>query len=268
MKKKLYDLTIEEFTRLLCDVPKTYELSMKEKNENGKVIEDTAKGTYEKLSSVFKETGLTACLDYVENNFFDYNMELSSVDIIDYLDFKTKGFEITRCKAIENDMEVIHDMIIDEERIDAINRKITNGWPECPVKNGMVDYEKAKEYIFGCGYDLFYYNAIHLLLSKIREQRNVEEPTKVQTGYLKIDKNRNPEILKILKYDNSVYDNFMAEIQGKNLKECAEIFRKFLKTGKAINPDKERGAKKCIQEFLQEITGEKTSYVSFNSWIR
>lgn len=55
MKKQLFDLTIEEFTRVLLDYPEKIELQFNGYDENGKTEEpDTLIGTYEELNNFAK----------------------------------------------------------------------------------------------------------------------------------------------------------------------------------------------------------------------
>ena len=55
MKKDLFELTIEEFTRLLLDCEKTYSINMKTFKVDGGVNDDEVLGTYSQLHDVAME---------------------------------------------------------------------------------------------------------------------------------------------------------------------------------------------------------------------
>ena len=121
MKKKFNDLTIEEFVRVICDVPKRYEISMKSySKENGCIELDIFMGYYEMLHETFlKLANEGNCigqkgLDLLKNDFFDYNLEFSLTDIYNYLDNNTKGFEKKRCRILLDDMNYYKSLIIEE----------------------------------------------------------------------------------------------------------------------------------------------------------
>lgn len=185
MKKKLYDLTIEEFVRLLCDMPKVYTLKIQVYPKDFEV--DEIVGTYDELYDLFQELNIgspeqesvKAGIDYIENNLFDYKMELSNLDIYDYLDEKTHHFDPDRVRVILDEMSMWHCMYINEERIGVVNEKIQNGWDDCPTRKNndssinehegeiFIDYPKAYMEIYGAAYDYTYMVAVGLLNNKL-----------------------------------------------------------------------------------------------------
>lgn len=122
MKKKLFDLTIEEFVRLLCGVEKKYILTLKTYPRQSGVEDDVVMGTYAQLRDVYldllakndDDEFFKKQLAWIENNLFDYEMELERIDIYNYLEFKTNGFEETRCHILSGEMEMWEDNIKEE----------------------------------------------------------------------------------------------------------------------------------------------------------
>jgi hypothetical protein len=122
MKKKLFDLTIEEFVRLLCGVEKKYILTLKTYPRHPGVEDDVVMGTYDQLRDVYlnllakndDDEFFKKQLAWIENNLFDYEMELERIDIYNYLEFKTNGFEETRCHILSGEMEIWEDNIKEE----------------------------------------------------------------------------------------------------------------------------------------------------------
>lgn len=114
MKKNLYDLTVEEFVRLLCGVEKKYTLVLKTYPMCIGEGSDEITGTYDQLRDIYldlfaKSDGNKSFkrqLTWIENNLFDYNMELERIDIYNYLEYKTNGFEDTRCHILLGEMEM------------------------------------------------------------------------------------------------------------------------------------------------------------------
>lgn len=203
MKKKLYDLTIEEFVRLLCGIEKVYEIECKVHGHKRGVEEDEEfgiKGTYDQIRDVLLDEAvehpenkyLRSSIDKFENSFFDYHMELSDLDVYNYLEEKTRCFGKDRANIVLKEMEMWHCQYIDEERTSIINKKIDEGWRDYKViekevytlKSGerhstgevcrVIDYEDAYKKVFGIAYDFNYDRAICLLKHKIGgEQQNV-----------------------------------------------------------------------------------------------
>lgn len=185
MKKKLYDLTIEEFVRLLCDREEIYTMTVKRYEDAGTVEKDEIIGTYETLYDFFygivmknpNNEHAQQAISYIKENLFDYDMDLSNLDIYNYLSEKTNQFEPERVKILLYEITFWHFMI-DEERTSFVNAKIAGGWDDFVVKqNNMsnsnhktVDYEDAYKKIFGYAYDFTYHRTVTLLKSKIGKE--------------------------------------------------------------------------------------------------
>lgn len=129
MRKKLSELTLEEFVRLLCEAEKVYEFEFKVypiDKDKGFVY----KGKYEQMCDFLKsvladnpdDESTKGALEKLESDFFDYNLQLTKLDIYDYLEEKTKGFQADRCKILLDDME-LQKFIIDDERDNLIDSK-------------------------------------------------------------------------------------------------------------------------------------------------
>lgn len=129
MRKKLSELTLEEFVRLLCEAEKVYEFEFKVypiDKDKGFVY----KGKYEQMCDFLKsvladnpdDESTKGALEKLESDFFDYNLQLTKLDIYDYLEEKTKGFQADRCKILLDDME-LQKFIIDDERDNVIDSK-------------------------------------------------------------------------------------------------------------------------------------------------
>lgn len=230
MKKKLFDLTIEEFVRLLCNKEEIYTLNLKAyPSKDGE--ETQIKGTYSQIYDVFMNLATTHldsamaqdCLNQIKSSLFDYDMELSELDIFDYLEKKTNCFQKERCEIILNQLEMYHCLYVNEERLDYVNKKIENGWDEYKIIEKVdpiggktykiIDYKDAYQKIYGCAYDFFYWQAICLLKDKIRheEKKNDTENTDIKALPEKLDTEKSKTLFqKIidLKYcisDGNVY---------------------------------------------------------------
>ena len=160
MKKSLFELTIEEFTRVICDCPKTYcvkaiwlenkkDIQINECEDLGKAIfrcydnsnnnkysdidyenddVDCIYATYDGLCRLFATFNDKRLLQYVESNLFDYDVHIDDLELYNYLDEKTNHFEDNRVRIVINTMECIHDLDIGKERLQIINDRIKNGW--------------------------------------------------------------------------------------------------------------------------------------------
>ncbi len=115
---------------------------------------------------------------------YNVGMNIDELEIYNYLDEKTNHFEYERAKIVLRQMECIHDMYVDEERLQIINDKIKDGWEGYKMRKGkrldvdkkrvvedenteVIDYKDAYDKVFGIAYDFFYYTAIGLLERKI-----------------------------------------------------------------------------------------------------
>ena len=159
---------------------------------NGDEIE--MRGTYTQIHDILmdvwaknpKNEYAQKLIKQFEDKFFDYDMELSPLDIYNYLDEKTKGFDHERCKAILNQMEVCRFMEIDEEMQEEIYRRLGKGMIRLKhvkifdkilkKEEEVIDYKDAYRQIYGYAYDFAYYEAIGILESKIAPElvRNKE----------------------------------------------------------------------------------------------
>ena len=185
MKKELYDLTIEEFVRLLCGMEEVYSFELKIFNDNGDMEKDEIRGTYDEIRDFLtcltlkhpENKTIQSQLDKIENSTFDYKMQLSQLDVYNYLEKKTQGFDKDRTGIVWHEISMYHCMYSDEERLDVINKKIKNGWKEYKLieeKNcitgdvyNTIDYKDAYEKEFGIAYDFCYDQAMNLLKNKM-----------------------------------------------------------------------------------------------------
>lgn len=125
MKKNIYDLTIEEFVRLLCGVPKIYEFDLTSIGKGLSFEQSIIKGDYWTLHNFFNQQLLEdePIRSFAQgvlkelSNWFNYSLEYCITDIYDYLDYKTKGFEAERCKTVLFDMD--YYLFIIKEEIEA-----------------------------------------------------------------------------------------------------------------------------------------------------
>lgn len=118
MKKDFKDLTIEEFVRVICDVPKTHTIKIQTfDTETGEGLGDERNlitGDYWTLHRYFSvrskggeeyiKLASDRMIDDLEKSYFDYEVEYSTLDIYDYLGNKTENFDIERCQMLLWDM--------------------------------------------------------------------------------------------------------------------------------------------------------------------
>lgn len=118
MKKELFNLTIKEFTRLLCDSEEIYTLEMRAFAPDGSIERDDVCGTYENLYCTMKlmtvqqpnNENAKNMLEFVKRNLFDYNMTLENIDIYNYLQYKTDNFDATKKYIVWREMQ---DILVD-----------------------------------------------------------------------------------------------------------------------------------------------------------
>lgn len=195
MKKALLDLSLEEFVRLICNKEKEYKYTINfipvkeicnEPNEEKENITYEIAGKYKEIYALLidmhsecpNSTSIKSAISDMERSLFDYDMELSMIDIYDYLEYKTKGFQKERCKIVYNEMELYHSLYICEERIEYVNKKIEEGWRDYKTKtvrigakhDDLVDYADAFNKLYGLAYDFFYSEAMFLLEQKIKDE--------------------------------------------------------------------------------------------------
>lgn len=132
MTKDLYDLTVEEFTRLLLNFEEVYHLELKVAKEDNDTESDTVIGTYGQLcDAVFIHPQL---YNYVKQSLFDYNMCLTKLDIYNYIEHKTKGFEPMRVKLIIEEMELVYNIYKEHRQQKALE--------EYQSKNKEIPYKE------------------------------------------------------------------------------------------------------------------------------
>lgn len=170
MNKDLHDLTVEEFTRALLDYPEVYEIEIT--SEDGE--KDTVKGTYEQLMSVAVDTGIAGeKIKRLLNGCFDYDITLDNITIYDYLDYKTKGFENERVRAVLHDMDFNYFMIREDIETDIYNkyqeeeREIPTYTTEIRGNNmEFPNFDKMINEAYPC-WDFLYHESVGLLKSKL-----------------------------------------------------------------------------------------------------
>lgn len=195
MKKQLFDLTIEEFTRLLLDYPKQFKLQMNAYKEDGSRMErepDFIVGSYEELNSFAENYApnhpIRTLMQNALNTLFDYNMGLNMLDIYNYLEHATSHFQKERIYIVLEEMECFYFMdYIENINADVLNQYIEKGWkiPRIEIKlNKKAAEIEGKEVAIDTDYgamrgwiypfrEYMYYQAIGLLKSKMQS----EEPT-------------------------------------------------------------------------------------------
>ena len=189
MKKQLFDLTIEEFTRLLLEYPERIELQINKYEENGTRKGEEADilvGTYEELNNLAEDFApnhpVRISMQNILNALFDYNMQLNRIDIYNYLEHITSNFNAERVRIVLNEMDCFYLMTyleyIDEE---VQNKYIENGW-DFPLREvdfskigkgicSVTDYKAMRENIYPCR-EFMYHTAISLLKRKLQPIEN------------------------------------------------------------------------------------------------
>lgn len=244
MKKQLFDLTIEEFVWVLFNMQKPYIVEWKTfPRSNGDEIE--MRGTYTQIHDILmdvwaknpKNEYAQKLIKQFEDKFFDYDMELSPLDIYNYLDEKTKGFDHERCKAILNQMEVCRFMEINEEMQEEIYRRLGKGMIRLKhvkifdkilkKEEEVIDYKDAYRQIYGYAYDFAYYEAIGILESKIapelvrnkeccgRELQNAQHSRYLYIAGMLKDANNDNVVNDIVEYVRHEIENNGKLIGGK-----------------------------------------------------
>lgn len=195
MKKRLFDLSVQEFTYLLLDFEQVYEIEVKlisddnsplavyeigetrEVNYEKSDKADLVKGTYSQLYSV--SAGFPEMRRWIVENLFDYDMPVESIDVYNYLEYKTGGFNEDKIKIVLNEMEMYYTLEYrDEMYCRAREKYIREGKaiPQIKINNKLTHYQD--EYLddedamikemLGPGAEFFYHMAIGLLKSKIK----------------------------------------------------------------------------------------------------
>ena len=114
----MVDLSPEEFVRVICNMEKVYTLEMKmyplDPNQENDVIMGTYSQLYDTLMNVLgycpDNTYAQHCIEQLKENLFDYKLEFTELDIYDYLDEKTNGFQKERCLIFLRDLKRHHSI--------------------------------------------------------------------------------------------------------------------------------------------------------------
>lgn len=184
MKKQLFDLTIEEFTRLLLDYPERIEFQINEYEANGTRKEgepDILTGTYDDLNS-FAESfepnhPVRISMQSALSNHFDYDMQLNRLDIYNYLEHITSNFHEERVRIVLNEMDCFYQMVYLEDIDKEVYRKYKeHGWevPTITQKNKIsgqeytyTDFDTMRGKIYPCR-GFTYHIAIGVLTRKLQ----------------------------------------------------------------------------------------------------
>ena len=145
MKKKLFDLSVEEFTRLLLDYPEEHDFTFVA--DDGEKID--CKGTYSEVLDVVRL--VPTLREQLESKFFDYDMQLEDIDVYNYLEYKTDKFNVKKGGLVESQMCFIYGLYLEEVNEQARLEYIRNGW-EVPKKqckdvsaNTMIEADDTKQ---------------------------------------------------------------------------------------------------------------------------
>ncbi len=209
MKKELHDLTVEEFVRVICGMEKVYTVELK-KYSAGKVKKKVIRGTYDEICDKLKcmctdtehrEFGIVSEMCEFTNTAFDYKLQLSDIEIYDYLENKTNKFEQDRIKILLREMGMWH-FVVDDERMELLHKKIEKGMEvrfigESEVDmlarlinaekvdignfHKMIDYEYMYKMAFGICYDEYYNFVINTLKRHIDKDKTTFQKTNTTT---------------------------------------------------------------------------------------
>lgn len=186
MKKQLFDLTIEEFTRVLLDYPEKIELQFNGYDENGKTEEpDTLIGTYEELNNFAKSYNPNhVCRILIQSTLshhFDYEIQLNRLDIYNYLEHITSNFHDERIQIVLSEMDYFYTMVYLEDIEKEVWEKYQkNGW-EIPIityTSKITGQEEAyPDFIAMIGKifpyrETMYHIAISMLKRKMQKQED------------------------------------------------------------------------------------------------
>ena len=135
-------MTIEEFTRIICDCPERYSVNNRYVDDNGNLHNDEIEGTYEEIIDEAIRKNDKYLFRFAERELFDYDIQIGDLEIYDYLEHKTNKFEGVRVRIVERMIEDCVDEIIDE-KYDYIDMMIKEGWTGYTMKRGTrFDAEK------------------------------------------------------------------------------------------------------------------------------
>ncbi len=176
MRKGLFDLSIEEFTRVLLDYEEVYEIEIE--NICNRIEKHQLKGTYNQIIDVVS-CNPHLCKD-IESKLFDYNIELNELDIYNYIEYKTANFNMDKVKILKNEMDVFYMLTYCEEINQIVKEKYIDLDMEIPyIERDLItkhkkkhehiripDYRQMREKIFFCR-DYMYFIAMALLNRKL-----------------------------------------------------------------------------------------------------
>lgn len=189
MKKEIFDLTIEEFTRLLLDYEKKYQLEVTYNDKTKKVFE----GTLMKLLE-FAEYNMEL-QNMLMAECFDYDITLDKLDIYNYLEFKTSYFNPEKVKIILEEMNFFYCMIYLEDIDKQAHEEYISKGKEIPMiecrlpdekRYLLPNYELMREHVFP-GRDFIYTCTISLLKEKCKNinSSDLKLPEKLNTNRAK-----------------------------------------------------------------------------------
>ena len=141
MKKQIKELSVEEFTRLLCDWPKRYEIDLGTIDENGE--RDIVIGTYGQLTEVCRP--IESIYNWVKENLYDYNTPISDIEIYDYIEEKTRNFDQARSKIVLEEMARVHCMEVHEEKLQHVYDTYNENKWEYPMRKKNHGFFIAKK---------------------------------------------------------------------------------------------------------------------------
>lgn len=149
MKKQLYELTVEEFTRLLLDNEKIYNLELSIYESKQKITLKII-GTY---NQIYEQIMLTdpRFESLFKNEYFDYDLEIGELEAYNYIQHKTDNFSLNKvCILIseilshlrryteeirinlfefytKNNLEVPYRGVVNKPRYDVMKKKVFPG---------------------------------------------------------------------------------------------------------------------------------------------
>lgn len=146
MKKSLFELTIEEFTRVICDCPERYSVNNRYVDDNGNLHNDEIEGTYEEIIDEAIRKDDKELLEFAEKELFDYDIQIGDLEIYDYLERKTDKFEGMKLRIVERMIEDCLDDI-EYDRRDYVDKMIEEGWKDYTMRKGTRFDAERKEFI-------------------------------------------------------------------------------------------------------------------------
>lgn len=213
MKKNLLELSVEEFTRVLLDFEETHHVEMKSIDpETGELRKDEIVGTYEQIEDAC--FGFDSLYEQVKEKLFDYNMDLTKLDIYNYLEHQTSNFMKDKVKIVLWEMKCIYDDYCEVVNEEARLEYLEKGWdiPQRTRHNEKLskdvtstDYMQMRCKLYPLRESSYFY-AIKLLRKKM-DDGDVQLHPKV---------NNNPELLKLFRNNKSNLSFFLQRCDENN----------------------------------------------------